>query len=433
MSFLLLRPGAVLAILASALGGSAIVAGAEPLTLEAAQRRAVARSLSIPAQDAAAAGAHELAVAAGQLPDPVLNLGVDNLPIDGVDRFSLARDFMTMRRIGFMQELTRAEKRHLRAQRFEREAEQSLAQKNALIAATQRDTALAWLDRYYTQTMIAVVGEQAGAVQREILAAESAYRAGRGSQADIFAAHGALAGLEDRKSELKRRVATATIALARWIGMDADAPLGDKPAIDTLRLNTGALDQELDHHPQIGVLAKQIEVAEAEARLAQADRKPDWSVELSYAQRGPAYSNMVSLGISIPLQWDRKNRQDRELAARLAQVEQARAQREDMRRAHIAEVQAMLREWENGRERLARYRGEIIPLAAERTRATLAAYRGAKASLNEFLQSRRNEIDVQIQALQLEADTARLWAQLNFLLPHGSAAPAVGATQAGAQ
>ena len=32
-----------------------------------------------------------------------------------------------------------------------------------------------------------------------------------------------------------------------------------------------------------------------------------------YSQRGPAYSNMVSLNVSLPLPWDRKNRQDREL------------------------------------------------------------------------------------------------------------------------
>jgi hypothetical protein len=33
------------------------------------------------------------------------------------------------------------------------------------------------------------------------------------------------------------------------------------------------------------------------------------------------------------------------------------------------------------------------------------------------LQARRGEIDARLQALQLEAETARLWAQLNFLVP----------------
>ena len=49
------------------------------------------------AQDAAATAARELAVAAGQLPDPTVTVGINNLPVTGADRFSLIDDFMTMR------------------------------------------------------------------------------------------------------------------------------------------------------------------------------------------------------------------------------------------------------------------------------------------------------------------------------------------------
>jgi outer membrane protein TolC len=395
-----------------------LVAGAEaPLTLAEAQRRAVERSYQIPAQDAAVSASREMAVAAGQLPDPVLKLGLDNVPADGADQFSLTRDFMTQRRVGISQEIVRSDKRHLRADRYEREAQKALAEKIAITAATQRDTALAWLDLYYAQAMSAVLVDQAKEVRLEIIAAESAYRAGRGSQADLFAAQGVLAGLEERTSEFNRRITTARIRLARWVGDRAQAPLGDRPAMDAVRLNADALELQLGHHPDIAVLSRQIEVANADVRIAQANKKADWSVELSYAVRGPAYSNMVSIGLSVPLQWDQRTRQDRELGARLAVVEQVRAQRDDLLRAHVAEVDAMLREWDNGRERQTRYQREIIPLARERTRAALTAFKGGKAGLTDLLLARRSEIDLSLQALQLEQDTARLWAQLNFLIP----------------
>ena len=100
-------------------------------------------------------------------------------------------------------------------------------------------------------------------------------------------------------------------------------------------------------------------------------------------------------------------------------LDQVRAEREDMLRAHIAEVRAMIAEWGNDRERSARYARELLPLAAGRTQATLGAYRGAKASITDVLIARRSEIDLRLQALQLEMDTARLWAQLNFLVPDG--------------
>jgi outer membrane protein TolC len=415
-AILRLLPGIALTTLAGLLCMPAFAADV-PLTLTQAQSLAVARSRQVAAQDMAVLSSREMAVAAGQLPDPVLKLGVDNLPVSGSDRLSLTSDFMTMRRIGVMQEVTRADKRQWRATHYDRSAEKSLAEKAIAIAAIQRDTALAWLDRYYAEQMAAAIAELAAQARLEIAAAEGAYRAGRGSQADIFAARSALASVDDRYSEIQRRARNAKTMLARWIGVVAEDPLVGQPAVESIRFDPAMLDTEFGHHPQIDVLNKQIDIAEADAKLAQADKSADWSVEVAFQQRGPEYGNMVSVGLSLPLQWDQKNRQDRELSAKLAMVEQATAERDEMLRQHVAETRAMILEWENDRERSARYERELIPLAKQRTEAVAGAYRGGKASLAELLAARGNQIDVRIQALQLQADTARLWAQLNFSFP----------------
>ena len=392
------------------------VAAESPLTLAEAQRQAISRSRALAAQDAASSAAREMAVAAAQLPDPVATLGINNLPINGPDAWSLTNDFMTMRSVGLMQEFTRDDKRRARAERFEREADKSLAEKEARIAAIRRDTALVWLDRYYAEAQSAVLAEQSRQARLEIEAAETAYRSGRGNLADVLGARSALVTLDDRASELARRVAAARIALARWVGDASSAPLAERPSIEALAFDPRTLDADVSQHPEMAVLSRDEALAAAEVRMAETSRKPDWSVQLMYSQRGPAYSNMVSINLSVPLQWDRRNRQDRELAAKLAQLDQARAEREDKLRAHTAEVRAMLTEWESNRERLKRYERELVPLAGERTQATLAAYRGAKAGLTDVLAARRGEIEIRMQALQLEADAARLWAQLNYLV-----------------
>jgi outer membrane protein TolC len=405
------------AVLLGLLQWSVAVAGDTLLTLPEAQHLAVARSRQLVAHDSAVTAARDMAIAAGQLPDPVATLGINNLPVNGPDQFSLTRDFMTMTSVGVTQELTRSEKREARAERFERDAERSLAERVASVAAIQRDTALAWLDRYYAEAMQTVIAEQSRQAQAEIAAAEGEYRAGRGNLADVLAARSALVLLDDRASEVDRKVSAAKIALARWIGNDADARLMGKPAIDVIRLDPSTLETHLNHHPELAVLAKKEEVAAAEVRVAQANKKADWSVALTYSQRGPAYSNLISVNVSVPLQWDQTNRQDREVAAKLALLDQARAEREDMLQAHSAELRATIAAWKNDRERRARYERDILPLAAERTQASLAAYRGSKASITDVLLARRGEIDVRLQALQLEMDTAHLWAQLNFLFP----------------
>jgi outer membrane protein TolC len=407
----------VIALLIAAAAPLAV--GAVPLSLPDAQRRAVERSRQLNAHDASVTSSLEMARAAGQLPDPVLKLGLDNVPADGADRFSLTRDFMTMRRVGVMQEVTGAEKRGLKRERFEREAEKSLAEKEATTAAIQRDTALAWLDRYYLEAMLSTTDDYLRASEAEVESADSAYRAGRGAQAEVFAARTTLALAKDRRAEIARRLRTARIELARWTGSDGEL-LAQLPDMSTVRLAGESLETHLSTHPEIVALDKQAQVASTEARLANASKRPDWTWEAAYQQRGPAYSNMFSIGVSIPLPWDQANRQDREVASKLALVEEVRAKRDEMLRSHVAEVGAMLEDWRAGRERQVRYGGEILPFSRERTSASLAAYAGGKSSLNDVLASRRGEFDMRLQALQVDLDVARTWARLNFLLPDQS-------------
>ena len=389
----------------------------ETLALDQALRLAEARSLQLPAQGAAARAAREMAAAAGQRPDPVFKAGINNLPVDGPDRLSLTRDFMTMRSVALSQEFTRADKLEARSARFEREAEVAEAGRAQALANLQRDTAMSWLDRHYKERVRELLLAQRSEARLSVEAADSAYRTSRGSQADVFTARSAEAQIDDRLAQNEREIATAMTQLARWVGTAAQQPLGSAPALDGVALALATLDSQLAHHPRIAVLLKQEEAARAEARAAQANQRADWSAELMYSQRGPSYSNMVSLNISIPLQWDAKNRQDRELAAKLAIAEQLRGQREEALREHVAEVSTMLQEWQGNRARLQRFEATLLPLAAERVRAALVTYRSAGTNLVAVFDARRAEIDTRLERLRLEADTARLWAQLNYLTP----------------
>lgn len=410
-------------VAAMLLGLIALTAQSAPLTLDGALRLAQERSRQLPAQDAAAAAAREMAVAAGQRPDPTLKAGISNLPINGEDRFSVTRDFMTMRSVGVTQELTRASKLKARSARYERDAEVAEAGRTLALANLQRDTAMAWLDRFYQERMRDVLARQRDEARLQIEAADAAYRGGRGSQADVFTARSAAAQVEDRIAQVDQRVATAKLQLARWIGAAAGEPLASAPSLDAVRLRAEDLEAQIAHHPQMAVLRRQEAAAQAEVEVASADKRADWSVEVMLSQRGPAYSNMVSLNVSVPLQWDQKNRQDRELAAKLAMVERARAQREEETRMHVAEASAMLQEWRSNRERLQRYDASLLPLAGERTKAALAAYRGGTGPLSGVIDARRAEIDTSMERLRLEMDAARLWSQLNYLVPadHGLA------------
>ncbi len=393
------------------------------LTLDQALGLAQLRSRQLAGQDAAAAAARQMALAAGQLPDPTLKAGVNNLPINGADRLSLTRDFMTMRSVGVMQEFTRDDKRKARLARFEREIGVAEAGRAVALANLQRDTAVAWLHRHYQERMRDLLQLLRAEAALQIEAADAAYRGGRGPQADVFAARSAVAMIDDRIRQLDTQVATARTKLARWVGPDAGASLAPLPDLATVLLQGGDLETHLEHHPQVMLMASQEAVARAEADIARSNKQPDWSVELMVSQRGSAYSNMVSVNVSVPLQWDQKNRQDREVSARLALAEQIRAQRDELIREHVAEARSWLQQWQGNRDRLTHYDRSLIPLAAERTQASTAAYRGGSGTLAAVLEARRMEIDLRMELLRLEMETAGVWAQLEYLIPVDRQAP----------
>ncbi len=403
-----------------AAGAAAVLAihiaeAAEPLTLADAQRLAVSRSQQLVANQAAASAARRLAQVAGQLPDPVLKVGVDNLPVNGPDRFSLTRDFMTQRRIGFMQELTGMEKRRLRGQRGAQDALRLQAEGQLLATNARRDTALAWLDRYYALQTRDVLLQQMDEGRLQVQAAEAAYRGARGSQAEVFAARSAVSLLEDKLNEVDRQARNAAVMLARWVGDDAQrVPVG-APPWRTTELDLGITQEHLETHPEVAVAAAMVHAAQLDVFLAQANQRADWTVEASYSQRGPAYSNMVSVGVSVPLQLDRANRQNQEVAARQALVDEALARYDDLLRREEAEVGVLLNDWRSGKQRVDRYASSLLPLAQQRTAAALAAYRGGKGDLAAVLAARRDELELRTQAFAAELETARAWARLTFL------------------
>lgn len=392
------------------------------LSLPEAQRIALVRSQQLVAHDAAAAAVREMAVAAGQMPDPVLRLGIDNLPVNGPDRFSLTRDFMTMRRIGVMQEITRADKRQLKVERVERDGQRVVAERQLALTGIQRETALAWLERYYAQQMVGLFRRQVDEARLQIQGAEIAFRGGRGSQADVFGGRAALANLEDRLRQSERQARSAGLMLARWVGPDAAAqplagPVDWRESAQAELLGSG----QLAHLPHVAALDAQVGMAETEVRQAQANTRADWTVEAMYSQRGPAFSNMVSLGVSIPLQLDRANRQDREVAARQAALAEARARLEDALAEQDAQGRVLVNDWTAGKERFDRLATDLLPAVRQRAEAALTAYRTGKGDLVSVLAARRDEIDAHMQILTVEMDTARLWAQLNYLVPDAGA------------
>jgi outer membrane protein TolC len=406
-----LAPALLLAVLASP------SAQAQALSLVEALRVATREAPILVAQDAAIRAAREASIGASELPDPKLLVGIENLPVDGPDRFSTTKDFMTMRKIGLMQEFPRGEKLELRGARAAAEVRRETAMREATAANLRRDVALAWIEVWIAERQLALLADLEREAQLAAASVQAALAGGKGQASDAIAARQSAAQVADRMIEARRGIDRARAQLARWVGPASVRPLGDAPDFARLAHEHESLLGNLEDHPHLAAYGPMEQAAKLELQLAEAAKRPDWSLEVAYSQRGSMYSNMVTIGVRIDLPIFEARRQAPAIASKLAAVEQVRAQAEDARRTHLAEIRTWLADWHAALERMKRLETDQVPLARERSESALASYRGGRGEISGALDARRNELETRLAHLMVTADAARAWAQLNFALP----------------
>lgn len=417
------RPRAVfLCAIAAALSTTSFTVRAQgetPLSLDEAIRLAEQQAPVLDARRAAVDAATEAIAPAGELPDPELIAGIDNLPVTTSDAGSLTRDFMTMRKVGVTQAFPRREKRELRVQRAHAAAEREAALLTNERLSVRESVAKAWTTRLSAERRLALLESLRPRAQAEVEAAAAALSAGRASAADGVAAQTAKATLEDRIDQAQRELTEAHAELGRWLPDASMRPLGGAPNWGDVGKDPETLLSHVGRHRELLTFDAAEQAASADVALARAEKRPDWSLEVDFAQRGPRYSNMISVELRVPLPLFAANRQDPMIASKQAALAQVQAERADAQRMHAAELAKTIAIWRSAVHRTQRYEDELLPLADARADAALAAYRGGRGDLPSVLAAFDGAVEQRIAYTALLDTLGQSWATLRFAYPNG--------------
>ena len=333
------RPWRALLGAAASLAIAAASAAAGGLSISDAAELAREQSPSLRALRASVDGSSIAQPAAAALPDPKLLVGVDNLPVEGPDRYSFSRDPGTMQRLGVMQEVPNRAKRDARLQLAQARSERDRLQLAAADLGVRREAMRAWVAVYYAQQRLAWLDrlQHENGLLQQTLPARIA--AGQAPAAELTMARQEALAIADRHDELARDLAKARAALRRLIGVRGDEPLTGEP--------------------------------------------PAWRVDAA-ALRG---SLSFQLSFDLPLR--QSERQAPQIAARRKELERIEAEREDTTRRHAEEVEAQLAELQALDAQAARLREQGLPLADERVALTLASYQAGRSELAAVLAARK--------------------------------------------
>jgi outer membrane protein, heavy metal efflux system len=409
MSPRFLRAAALAAALLPVLGVEAA-----PLSLAESTALAEQRSEAVRSARSGAQGAAEMARAAGQLPDPMLGIGIDNLPATGRQSFNPAAEDMTMKRIGLSQEWVPVGKRAAREAVAGAMAARESSMERVAAGEARLQAALAYVEAWYAGEALRLTTLGEHHAHEELEAARSRLATPSGSSAELLMALSAQGTAADESAESRQGQNAATAMLQRWVGVKPDELLPPElPA-------TPAEQAYVEAHPGVVAKTPDIAVARHEAELAGLARRPNWTYELSYGQR-QGRPDMVSFGVTIPLTVSPSTRQDRETAAKLALVDKAEAELEEARRAAAGEYAALSSDERRLGERIERFRAAVLTPLQQRSAATLAAYRSNQASLVMLFEARHAELEAQRKLLSLQRELARTRVQLVYKPIQGGA------------
>lgn len=408
------REGARLCVVAIALAltHGAAAAQQNTLTLEGALQASTSRSASIAATQSSIGASSEAAVKANQLPNPILTAGIDNLPTNGQQAFTVGQNILTMQRIGIQQEWVSSGKRQLRStlanQMVDREQSAYLEQ----LVSVRQQTAVAWLNAAYAKKALALHQALVGHMTQELAATRASYQGAKASAADVTQAQLMLAQTQDQLLKAQQSWKTTLIGLSRWATSAVTDVAGEPPPPESVVASLPPKQLRLVQ-PTLIAAASAIGVADADTAVASSNRDSDWTWGVSYLQGGSS-SRFVSVGVSIPLTFNHRNVEDRDVAQKAALSNKARLLYEDTQRQVETDVQTLAATLASGRERMANLRQSLLPAADRGVKLAAAAYRAGTGTLASTFAAKRSELDAQLQVLDLQREMSMIWAQLDY-------------------
>jgi outer membrane protein TolC len=386
-----------------------------PLTLAEAEDLALGEEPGYAALRARADALDEHAVAAGQLPDPTMRVGLANYPISSG---GFSTEGMTQAQLGFRQSFPPGKSRSLNSEQFRSRSDAMSSNADARERDVLTSVRSAWLETYYWQRARDIVTESRPFFADLVTVTRSLYSVGRKSQHDVLKADLELSRLDDRLIEINRRHRQAQAMLSEWLGADADRPLASKlpgwervPAIETLQSN-------LASHPAVLAADATVDAGRAGVRLAEERKKPGWALDVGYGYRdgylpsGEPRSDFISVAVTVDLPFFGKKRQDRSLSAALSERSASEYEKQQLLNRLASRLDAEYAHWSDLTRRVALYETLILNLSASQAQAALMAYQSEAGDFADVMRGYIDDLNTRLDHVRLQVERDQSYATL---------------------
>ncbi|MDP1767606.1 MAG: TolC family protein [Nitrospirota bacterium] len=273
-----------------------------------------------------------------------------------------------------------------------------------------------YYDLFLVQKAVQLHREQVELLRQFVDIANAKFRAGKGSQADVFKAQVELSLLHQQLPVLDQRRETAEAMLNTLLDRDPASPLGlpQEPSQGPLGKTVEDLQRlALNDRPELKAAELAVQRNEQSHALAQRQYYPDFNIAVQRFQNFQANDGFGAyMAMSIPFAFWTKPKYDAGVQEAAAAVSSARAQHhtlENLTRFQINDLLAKLR----AADQVATlYRTTILPQAGQSLEAAQTGYRTGKAGFQDLIEAQRARRTYQLEYFKALVDQQHRLAEL---------------------
>ncbi len=358
---------------------------------------------------------------AGAWDDPMLMLGVQNLPTN----FDFTMDDMTMKMVGLSQNIPYSGYKHLARKSASSESRASSDERRADELTLVTSAKQAFFDLYYRQLNLKALESQRE-IQQQIVASTTAkLRVNQAGQEEVLGSQAELWRLESTILSAQQELTASANSLYVLRGLDTpkDIPaLSAPPAVTVPESSAAWSDAARQVYPPLKRLKNQ---SEAYAFSAQSSRRMRWpmlGLSASYGIRTGEFTmpsmgrimrdNMVSFGLQFSLPIFSGRQQGRMAKSMTAMQMSADAESAQLWREVQSDLATLHQRALRIQQSLALYRDRIVPASEEAFRSALSAYTNNNSTLVSLLAYSSAVYRDRITANELANDLATTMAQV---------------------
>jgi outer membrane protein TolC len=393
------------------LSTASIATAEEPvLRVESLVQEAIARNPKIIAARERHAGLKEKIPQAGALEDPMLGVGVVNLP----NNFDFNQEDMTAKEVAVSQKFPFPGKRGLSEEVAAKEADAGAAEADEVANQVVKEVKTAFYDLSHVYRAMEVTQRNKSLLEELSKITQTRYSLGQGIQEDIIRIQVEISKMLDDLIMLEQKKRALAARLNYLLNRPRNNPVGQPEELDFSKVGFSIEDlqqQAMADNPMLRALKQDIAARGKNIELARRDYFPDFNLKFAYGQREDRldmYTGMIEMNLPIFFQ----SKQERKVAEGYADVRSAQAKYDSAQN----EIFYMIADMGSMAQRLERkielYRTGIIPQAWLQIDTAMSAYMVNKADFMTLLDSRmrlyRYEIDYHDALTEYEKSLATL-------------------------